>query len=367
MPNLTPPYNKRSFVDREKEIRLALGKVRSLLNGDRPHLPHTIFYGPRGSGKSWLLRHLASLLQEEEEFRGRIQVLHLVLMRNGTASPGGAPGWKLEISVGKAGSDPEETVSEILKWALDRLGFSPVPSSDLAQLGTWLVSLVREGLLFVVALVDGLDEALPELLEPLESHYLAVLAKEPNAFLILGSRVPRPQGYTWKMPELRYRIEECELEPFDRHWTEEQLQQLGVDPSIAEEVKKTSGGNPLSNAVLGSQWENKASALQLCAEALLEGVDKALRDYFWALCPLSAFFEEQMPPLLVAYLGGEASAWSIQSCRRILRDMVKTRLVRWHTGKGYVMDPAVRAVLEHALRENDPQRWEKLVQAAGSL
>jgi len=350
MPDPIPPsYRREYFADRKDEIRLVLEKVQDLLNGGRPHLPHTTFHGPRGSGKSWLLRHLADLLQKEPWHKVRVLYLDLT----------------------KAGSGPEAAVGEILKWALERLELSPIPEADLGQASAWLVDLVRGDESPLIALVDGLDETTPQFLECLESYYLAVLAKESNVLLVLGSRVPRSQGYTWRMMELRYRVQECLLKPFDGTCTREQLERLAedfkeVDPSVAEAVCEIGGGNPLSNAVLGTQWENRARALQCCAEELLKGVGERLGEYFWALCPLDAFFEEQMPPLLAAYFDRDRGMWDLQSCRRILKDMVATRLVRWHSGEGYVMDPAVRAVLINTLRESRPQLWKKLRQAVTS-
>lgn len=360
---LIPSYHKDYFVDREGEVSRVHEKVQRLLKGERPHLPHTLFYGPRGRGKSWLLRYLACYLQEKEEFQNRVRVLYLVLVR-GESAAGEGPAGTLELEAAKANADPEAAVGQVLSKALEQLGLSPVPRVDLAQASAWLVERVREGKPLVV-LVDGLDEASPSLLGCLESYYLAVLAKEPNVLLVLGSRVPRPQGYTWRMMELRYKVEEFQLESFDKKQTEEQLQKLQVDPSVADEVGEAGEGNPLSNAVLGKLWKkDKAEALQRCAEELLDGVDEELRGYFWALCPLPAVYEEQMPPLLAAYFGKDPSVWSFQSCRRILQDMVATRLTRWQAGEGYVMDPAVRSVLTRALQENDPPRWEKLKQAS---
>ena len=358
MPDSIPPsYREQYFVDRENEIGLVLGKVRALLNKERPNLPHTTFHGPRGSGKSWLLRHLAYLLQEEKVFQDKVRVLYLDLAQGGP---------------GATGSNPRDAVSRILEWALECLGLSPIPPADLDQASVWLVDLVQEDGPPLIALVDGLDKTSPQFLECLESYYL-VLAKEPNVLLVLGSRVPRPQGYTWKKVEqLRYRMDECLLEPFDAARTRKQLERLAedfeeVDPSVAEDVRRVGGGNPLSNAVLGAQWKNRANALQRCAEELLEGVGQDLRGYFSAICILDAFYEEHMPPLLAVYFGRERATWDLQSCRRILQDMLKTKLVRWRSGEGYLMDSAVRAVLMNNLRENRPRLWEQLEKAGEEL
>ncbi len=352
---IPPSYREEYFVDREGAIELMRAKVRDLLDNGQTHLPHTVFYGPRGSGKSWLLRYLRDRLKKE--FRSKIEVLYLDLAQYGQD----------EVE-----TDPETSVGEILRWALRRLGFSSGPGgADLGQTSAWLVDWVRESGTPLVAFVDGLDEPSSRFMKCLESYYLAVLAKEPNVLLVLGGRGPRHPQYPWKMIELRYKVEEYPLELFDAACTKEQLQRLaeefGVDPSVAEDVQEAGGGNPLSNVVLGALWEDRAGALQRCAEELLRGVPGYLGRYFRALCILPAVYEEQMPPLLTAYCGPDSPALDLQSCRRILKDMVATRLVRWQSGRGHVMDPAVRSVLTNALQENEPDKWEELTKAKEEL
>jgi hypothetical protein len=74
-----------------------------------------------------------------------------------------------------------------------------------------------------------------------------------------------------------------------------------------------------------------------------------------------------MPPLLAAWFDSDRMAWDYQRCRRIREDMVATRLARWRGRRGFVMDEAVREMLESALRENEHQRWKELHTAAHDL
>ncbi|MGC8947529.1 MAG: hypothetical protein ACP5N6_15420, partial [Anaerolineae bacterium] len=89
--------------------------------------------------------------------------------------------------------------------------------------------------------------------------------------------------------------------------------------------------------------------------------------YFRALCVLRSFDEDRMMPIFAAWLGEPVEHWDYQRCRRIREDMVATRLVRWGGTRGFVMDEAVRTVLENALRENEPDRWRALHRAAYDL
>jgi len=120
--------------------------------------------------------------------------------------------------------------------------------------------------------------------------------------------------------------------------------------------------------VIGSppNWQVQPAGLQECAEELLKSVAD-LRPYFQALCVLRAFDEDRMAPLLATWFSDDPAKWDYQRCRRIREDMVATRLVRWRGGQGYVMDEAVRTVLENALREAESERWRVLHQAACDL
>jgi hypothetical protein len=233
----------------------------------------------------------------------------------------------------------------------------------------------------LVVLVDGIDEVPPAFLRRFEAYLLAPLVKEPHVTVVLGGRTrdPRPHGgYTWKMPELKLYSDECDLEPFGKERTREQLARLEYDyqvsPAAAPETMKAGGGYPLSNVVLAwyiegdpPRWRDRGAALQECAEALLENVDKNLCAYFRALCVLRAFDEDRMPPLLSVWFGGNEIVWNYQRCRRIREDMVATRLARWRGMQGYAMDGAVREVLENALWENDRKQWRELHRAAYEL
>ncbi len=152
------------------------------------------------------------------------------------------------------------------------------------------------------------------------------------------------------------------------------LASLGFSLAAAPEVWKEGNGYPLSNAVLAEylegdppRWRDKAKALQECADLLLEHVDPALREYFRALCVLRSFDELRMTPLLAVWFGRPVEHWNYQCCRRIREDMMATRLVRWDGTRGFVMDEAVRAVLENALRESQPEKWRALHRAAYDL
>lgn len=373
-----PPYDEQYFVDRKEEKDLVLDKARQLLKGETVQRRTTAFYGPRGSGKSWLICRLHQTLQDEEEFEG-VTSLYLVLGRPNTTQEQITCYYTLQGFDNTTEQHPE-TVKEILEWVCDQLG-NPITAEGLDEASAQIVERFQQMGCPLVILVDGVDEVHPSFLEPFEAYLLAPLVKEPEVLLILGGRTrdPRPGGgYTWKMPEIKLYSDEHHLLPFDEEWTRKQLDRLSenypIVPEAAFETREAGGGYPFSNVVLAQhlagippQWRNKGAALQECASTLLETVDKKLREYFWALCVLRGFDEDRMPALLATWFEDDESAWDYQRCRRIREDMVATRLARWERERGYVMDEAVRKPLENALKENQPQRWEALHEAAHKL
>ena len=340
----SPVYAPGHFVNRDEEIGRVLRKVERLLENFPPTPPHTAFHGPRGSGKSWLLHRLRDRLAEK--FGDQITLLFFPL-------------------------DPcnPDLAEKVLRDACDQLGLPTPPAATLDDLNCWLVDRCQKHPRAIVIIVDELDKVEPEPLRTLENYFILPLCRIPRLLLVLGSRVPRPRGRLGDV-ELKRRTENVELPPFDETWTRKQITALGCSPALAPDILAVGGGYPLSNAILAARWKtDPGKALQDCAEALLDGVEKYLHDYFRALCPLDSIDVDRMAPLLAAYRGDPQENWDRQRCHRILMDMVSTRLVQWGrwTSSGYGMDPAVRQVLRSTMQRNQPVLWEKLSRIASTI
>ena len=367
-------YASPYFVDREEALAVVLEKVRALLRGEPVRSRTTTYYGPRGSGKSWLLRELHHRLQNTPEFQNQVTSFFIAL---GPATAGIlSDGFHIPANE-RAERWPLLTVGDLMENIAAKLGLGTLLSTSVDRLGSLIVEGCRRQGRPVVILVDGVDEMPPQFLRELENYFLAPLSLEPYILIVLGGRIRDPRKYAWKMPELRLYADEVWLEPFAEEDTREQLERLsplGLSPKAAPEVQKAGNGYPLSNVVLAThlegdppQWRDKGAALRECADLLLENMNPPLRDYFRALCVLRSFDEMRMPPLLAEWFGKPVEEWDYQRCWRIREDMAATRLVRWGGPQGYIMDKAVRVVLENDLRENEPQRWRALHQAAYDL
>ncbi|MGC8947532.1 MAG: hypothetical protein ACP5N6_15435, partial [Anaerolineae bacterium] len=80
-------YHPSYFVDRDEALAVVLEKVRAFLRGEPVRNRTTTYYGPRGSGKSWLLRALHHRLRNSEEFDQKVVSLFIAL----GPAPAGTP------------------------------------------------------------------------------------------------------------------------------------------------------------------------------------------------------------------------------------------------------------------------------------
>ena len=169
--------------------------------------------------------------------------------------------------------------------------------------------------------------------------------------------------------------EEMILPPFDKQEVVAQLDRLAGQDIVKqwkadeiEQIWSRGGGYPFNNHILASHEPDEfPHALWECAQMHLDEVDGDSHDHFWALCVLTEFDEHRMPPLLATWWN-ETNIPDLPGCRKIRVEMVATRLARWDSVRGaYVMDEALRKVLEEALRSNQEPRWRALHRAAYEL
>ena len=344
-------YSSKKFVNREDEIELVMKQVHALLRGDRPDARTIIFTGERGTGKSWLLAHLQKVkldLSDVRTFKFNLQEY--------------------------ADRDPILAVADILKRLDAAIGKRNTKLGiTLADMSRNLMQDVRQSLdkQVLVLLVDHVYESDWKLLAVLEDYLLGPLAVESRVLIVMAGR---GRGYPWKTPELRLKADFVDLEPFpDVATTEKQLecQQKQSLPRAAE-IHDLSGGNPLANFLLGAQ-DDLAVALNQVVEGMLDTVPDEhrgrVREHLEALSVLRAFDEERIPAMLAAYYEDEKRLkWSYAQARQVREELVKWAFARWDADEGgYVLDELTRKLLERYLETAQPDRWEKLQQAASKL
>jgi len=375
-----PSYSPGLFVNREEAVNLVVEKVRRIWRGEPERKRVVVFWGYRGAGKTWLLRHLAE-----------------------TILPGTPNVCAAYINLQDFQAKPvEDAVLEIVGKTLEALqrslGQTPnVPflwkpaRLPLDEARRYLCEVADRalGTHVLVLLVDFVYEAAPDLLELLEKHVLGPLVVKPRVVMAMAGR---GQANPWKTPQVRILVEEHELKPFgDPEHTREQLgkQRPGV-ASHADDIHKATLGYPLANVVIPYPLEKATPAeMRAMIDLLLEPIRRPdggwplEREHLQALCVLRNFDEERIPVLLDAYqykrvisniaayhaAGGGPGGWTLARANEILRGLIHTKLVRWNpdTASWWIVDQAIRHLLEEYLRVVEPERWRCCHQTAINL
>ena len=363
----TLKYSPDLFVAREKEIDFVLKAVEEWINDGYLVRRAILFTGPKGSGKSWLLCEIGRQLREKFA-NFPVVVRHLIL---GEDRPCDEPFYLPSAQIRKETNSWNDFTSRILRHLAEPPGLPGLPA-PIDERSGFLVKQYRDSGRHLVLLVDGVDELpLDFAVDRLEKYVLQPLLEEAGALVVLGGRLPKSRE-SWTYIYLRA-AEEQTLPPFSPSQAEEQLEKLKLP---VEKIVQGGGGYPLINRILaeslaaGKSWEQ---ALQETAGKILQGFAEEVQQDFWSLCILAGFHEEEM-----SFMLGKIFA----ICRLQLKEMIATRLVRWESQERdiemapgeilkvqneYVMDEAIRRLLEECLHENTPERWKELHRRACEL
>jgi hypothetical protein len=348
-------YDHDKFVDRTDEVKLVLDKAQQLVKGPVQDKRVVIFHGARGSGKSWLLQEIAYQLKANSASPCCVYIdLPSALEDNPP-------------------SDDDTFLSKIIAQIYGSLtqATEAVMSDDLtpAEWARLLSETLARPERALVVLFDHVDESASSLLELLEDRCLSPLAVAVNVLIVLAGR---GKEYIWKGPELRLKSEERDLLYFDLAWTREQLQRQVPQPApTAEEIQPLSAGYPWSNYILSTNFANQLDALNQCVVFLLANLNlypEAL-EHLEALCTLRVFSDEMITAMLAAYFDDLSyREWPYPQYRSVRQNLIRTTLVKWDGDQGgYIIDAALRHVLEHQLYLRDRVTWERLHIAACDL
>ncbi len=363
-----PDYSPDLFVNREVAIHLVVEKVRNISEGNPERKRLIVFWGYRGAGKTWLLRHLAETVLPQ--------------------IPGVCPVYiNLERFTNVPADDAIREIAGSIGQGIDR--YRKAELGDTLSLppafapAHWLVRYLEGALNMasatgvLVLLVDFVYEAAPELLDLLEKHVLGPLVVNPRVVIVMAGR---GQPNLWRSFTLRSQVEDHELKPFAQpDYTEAQLQKQR--PAVAQhaaDIHSATQGYPLANVIIPYPLgQATADQMREMIDLLLEPIQNpdgswpVERQYLEALCVLRTFDEERIPGLLNAYDPSLAptGGWTLDKASEILRRLIRTNLVRWNSERSgwWIVDQAIRHLLEEYLRVVDPKRWRRCHEAAITL
>jgi len=418
-----PVYRPDLFVNRKQEIETVNRALQNIARGggDAEQVRTIVFRGERGLGKSWLALHLHRSVLREEAPRMLPDYRIVSLFVSLSPPPEGLTVDEREWHITHddahriAGEDEthyEALLQKLVAWVAEQLGITRAPYAPVRDLSAWLAQDVKQKLesephLVICLILDSVFETNWSFLDQLERYLLAAFAALPRILIVMTGR-GRP--YLWKSPYLRTEREEQSLTPFSVEQVVEQIRRsFGNAPNLSPAVAGLSdealtrlarriidlgGGYPLTNELLAGAFvrqaldsmpgdENLEQALDretidagvleevVCRllEVVLEDRRGRLREAFDALCVLKDGFRENEMPYLLAALRNikpEGSAYSMSAMRELRDRLIETNLVRWQD-KRYVLDEAVRIVLERHLKLQRHNVWRRLHEHAADL
>ena len=421
-----PGYYPDLFVNREKEIKTVTSALQNIACGNAEQRQVIVFHSERGLGKSWLVLHLhRSAIASTPIQNYRIVSFLISLTPPPERLQKGEREWYIpnnDISQIASGDEQhyEHLLQNLLAWVAKQLDIVRTPYASLRDLSAWLAQDVRKKLeserdLIICLILDSVFEANRGFLDYLERYLIAAFAALPRVLIIMTGR-GRP--YLWKSPYLRLEREDQSLTPFSLEQVVEQIKKSLQKSSqgspqespqdtliaanlsdeaieqLAKKVINLGGGYPLTNELLAralvhqvlgrspksddlEQAINSATiddkVLEDVASRLLEVIpaqwrDK-LREVLNALCVLKDGFREHEMPYFLAELRNtkpEGPEYTIKAMRGLRDLLLETNLGRWQDAR-YVLDEAVRTVLEQLLKSQKREVWRRLHERAVNL
>ncbi|MFN8483166.1 MAG: hypothetical protein U0768_08985 [Anaerolineae bacterium] len=373
-PSLPLDYRPELFVNREQARDRVVAKVSELRQGRQIDRRTLVFRGPHGVGKTWLLQHLADAAIQPPD------APHHVL---GEYLAQGSPPSATSLFVHALYVDLrlfhnlalDDAIRQIVVGIQQQCaGWSKLPTPSHANMSSrsdeWSTLLLQtlDTLLathVLLVLLDHVFECPSAFYYELEDRLLAPLAVQPRVVIVMAGRGQAPRSIA---PELRFYVDDDNLPSFTPTATAQQLEQLANHNYVVTQspaaVQAASLGYPLGNLLLAG-----GGSMASVASELLHGVPLDIRQDIEAVCILRSFEEDRLGCMMNAYAAqASLSNDPPPDPARRLRLLIDTKLVGWNNERGgYVVDEAVRPVLESYLKTDQPVLWQQLHCAAHHL
>lgn len=351
----TPPqYDRSQFVDRNDELQMVEQKIRTLQRDELLVEPIINFWGVKGIGKTWLLRHLQDTFSFDPQAAG--QTTFAILY------PFYEPPIRLDEVVRELAfstlTQLDPKLTDVERADLERAAKSGRASTLVSAIHTLSKRFVPLILLDNAEVVGKADweRIEKELIEP-------IVSKNRVLLIVAGQRqVPR-----WKKFEVRRRLVEpdkSQVRPFNKAGITTLLEKREYQIPVDELYPYTAGSPLLVDVIaryilscaeqteVDKRWlesnRNKLlPALRAAEEDLLAGVEDKprLHDAIATLAPLRFYRVEALQWMLERRSG--ATDYSEVDCYNTLLDLdEETDIVWWNRAlRAYETSTIIRRVL----------------------
>ncbi len=343
-----------SLVQREEAQKIVMDRVDTIRRGGRVFQNIINFIGVVGIGKSTLLNRL---LYEELKSDARLHTIFI------------------DLSDEKYRGDGHNAFIEEITVSL--------PIQDYTVEHQFEAMKLFQPRLPLVLFLDTIEDASAELTTWLENEIIGPLSATERAVIVLAGR----RAMRWRRFDVRNRVVTYSLQPFTESEIREQLSDSysyiaqdvsrfsfghpAADRVMVEEFKKLGGGanKPGDRSLFEQHKEMFISTLaQYIDRVLMAGIDEKLKYAIKTIAPVRQFDVNHLSHILSEFTEDMFTSRSGAYYLNVVRDMVRTTLVQWDSGKrGYALDDTVRKMLCLVMTFQDAARLVNIHRRAAEL
>jgi tetratricopeptide (TPR) repeat protein len=369
-------YKPGRFVER-REISDILEALSEIAGGDVDVRVIPIEC-ESGTGKTWLLRHMAEIAVARDSDHP-LGVGHLLETRKETSGIHSLyvnlEDW-LDTSRDNPPASMSEAATKLLTGVIEQvqawngqgslLRQAKSGTRDLSELGRVLETNVRQLAIgadsrqpLVVFLVDHVYESPWAFLKVLDGCFFGPLAAIPRVVLITAGR---GRGFPWQSPDMwLLRRDPIRLGPLDLSQTRQLLVQMEASASKkAESVFNYSDGYPRRSYLIAKYGRAEGIAAEVAMLLSVVPADRRsqIQAYLEALCVVVAFDEDSIPRLLSTYRDhlekrGKTMPLPENQAALVRHDLVEYGFAIWNDEyRGWVVDRVVQTAIMDNMFEN---------------
>ena len=350
-------YTNKEFVSRKRELAEIAQRVKQGKSGANIDLPVLNFWGIEGSGKSWLLHHIAQSYQGPGRLRqGECKRTFTILLDlDGFEKFEWTPENLAKLLRPVAENIPAQLSDAIQGFSALSAGIKDVAAvaktpDDLSRIFVdWLISLTEQYVPLV--LFDTIEHATSEALAQIELNLIEPLASTDKIIVVTAGR---REVANWHRFAIRRRQgESLELGPLTSKDTINQVQKQGFG-STSKTVYEYSFGLAYASQIMATALQSHhyppAVWLGVLVEHFLSDIAPELRNILRTLCVMRVIREGILPVLL--------SGIEEEEYRLLFDKLESTRLLWWNPQQGaYVIASPLRRMLSLELKIAKPRTF----------